>query len=53
MTVTDVHKDPEALTMTIPAEFEAPPERVWELWADPNNSSSGGGHPPIRRPGTS
>ena len=35
MTVTAVRKDPEALTLTIDAEFEAPPERVWQLWADP------------------
>jgi uncharacterized protein YndB with AHSA1/START domain len=35
MTVTAVHKDPEALTMTIAAEFDAAPERVWQLWADP------------------
>jgi uncharacterized protein YndB with AHSA1/START domain len=35
MTVTAVHKDPEALTMTLTAEFEASPERVWDLWADP------------------
>ena len=35
MTVTAVRKDPEALTMTLTAEFEATPERVWELWADP------------------
>lgn len=35
MTVTAVHKDPRALTMTIDAEFEATPERVWQLWADP------------------
>ena len=35
MTVTQVHKDPEALTMTITAEFEAPIEHVWQLWADP------------------
>ncbi|MGC2240525.1 MAG: SRPBCC domain-containing protein [Acidimicrobiia bacterium] len=35
MTVTAVNKDPEALTMTITAEFEASPERVWQLWADP------------------
>jgi uncharacterized protein YndB with AHSA1/START domain len=35
MTVTAVHKDPKALTMTITAEFDAPPERVWQLWADP------------------
>ncbi len=35
MTVTAVHKDPAALTMTLTAEFDAPPERVWDLWADP------------------
>jgi uncharacterized protein YndB with AHSA1/START domain len=35
MTVTAVHKDPAALTMTLTAEFEATPERVWQLWADP------------------
>ena len=35
MTVTAIHKDPKALTMTITAEFDASPERVWQLWADP------------------
>ncbi len=35
MTVTAVHKDPHALTMTLTAEFDASPERVWQLWADP------------------
>ena len=35
MTVTAVRKDPEALTMTLHAEFDARPERVWQLWADP------------------
>ena len=35
MTVTAVRKDPQTLTMTLDAEFEAPPERVWQLWADP------------------
>jgi uncharacterized protein YndB with AHSA1/START domain len=35
MTVTAVHKDPQAHTMTLTAEFDAAPERVWELWADP------------------
>jgi uncharacterized protein YndB with AHSA1/START domain len=35
MTVTAVRKDPAALTMTLTAEFDAPPERVWQLWADP------------------
>jgi uncharacterized protein YndB with AHSA1/START domain len=35
MTVTAVRKDLDALTMTLNAEFEASPERVWQLWADP------------------
>ncbi|MGH8923596.1 MAG: SRPBCC family protein [Acidimicrobiia bacterium] len=35
MTVTAVRKDPDALTMTLEAEFAASPDRVWQLWADP------------------
>ena len=35
MTVTAVRKDANTLTMTLVAEFEASPERVWQLWADP------------------
>ena len=35
MTVTSVRKDPNALTLTVTAEFDAPPTRVWELWAAP------------------
>jgi uncharacterized protein YndB with AHSA1/START domain len=35
MTVTSVRKDTHALTMTVDAEFDASPERVWQLWADP------------------
>jgi uncharacterized protein YndB with AHSA1/START domain len=35
MTVTSVHKDSEALTMTINAQFDAPIERVWEMWESP------------------
>ena len=35
MTVTAVYKDANTLTMTITAEFDASPERVWRLWADP------------------
>jgi len=35
MTVTAVRKDPNALKMTTTAEFDASPERVWQLWADP------------------
>jgi uncharacterized protein YndB with AHSA1/START domain len=35
MTVTTVDKDVEALTMTLVADFDAPVDRVWQLWADP------------------
>jgi uncharacterized protein YndB with AHSA1/START domain len=35
MTVTSIAKNPEALTMTITSEFDAPIERVWALWEDP------------------
>jgi uncharacterized protein YndB with AHSA1/START domain len=35
MTVTAVRKDPQRLTLTVVAEFEASVERVWQLWADP------------------
>ena len=35
MTVTAVRKDPQALTMTLDAEFDASADRVWQLWADP------------------
>lgn len=35
MTVTNVHKDPERLRLIITAEFDAPLERVWQLWEDP------------------
>ncbi len=35
MTVIAVNKDPAAHTMTLDAEFNASPERVWQLWADP------------------
>ena len=35
MSVTGVHKDPAARTMTITSQFDAPVERLWQLWADP------------------
>lgn len=35
MAVTAIHKDPDSLSMTVTAEFDASPERVWQLWADP------------------
>ena len=35
MSVTSVHKDPTALTMSLTATFDAPVDRVWLVWADP------------------
>ncbi len=35
MTVTNIDKDFDRLTLTLTADFAAPPERVWQLWADP------------------
>ena len=35
MPVISVDKDTEALEMTVVAEFDAPVERVWQLYADP------------------
>jgi uncharacterized protein YndB with AHSA1/START domain len=35
MTVTSVDKDLDSLTLTLTADFAAPVERVWRLWADP------------------
>jgi len=35
MSVTSVEKDFDRLTLTVVADFDASPERVWQLWADP------------------
>jgi uncharacterized protein YndB with AHSA1/START domain len=35
MSVTSVEKDVHSLSLTLVAEFDAPIERVWQLWADP------------------
>lgn len=35
MTVTNVVKDMDNATMTIVSEFDAGPERVWQMWEDP------------------
>lgn len=35
MSVTHVHTDPTALTLTITVELDATVERAWLLWADP------------------
>jgi len=35
MSVTSVDKDYENLSLTLIADFSAPADSVWELWADP------------------
>jgi uncharacterized protein YndB with AHSA1/START domain len=35
MPVISTERDTEALTLTIVARFEAPAERVWQVWEDP------------------
>ena len=35
MPVTDVQHDPANLTLTITADFAAPVERIWQIYADP------------------
>ncbi len=35
MSVTSIDKDVDKLTLTLVAEFDAAPEQVWQLWADP------------------
>jgi uncharacterized protein YndB with AHSA1/START domain len=35
VTVTDVRKDTNSLTMAITSEFDATADRVWQLWNDP------------------
>jgi uncharacterized protein YndB with AHSA1/START domain len=35
MSITSIDKDFDRLTLTLVADFDAPTERVWQLWADP------------------
>jgi uncharacterized protein YndB with AHSA1/START domain len=35
MPVTSIEKDSATLTLTVIAEFDAPVEAVWQIWADP------------------
>ncbi len=35
MPVTDVHHDLDTRTLTIVADFAAPVERIWQIYADP------------------
>lgn len=35
MPITSVHKDPQALTLTVVADFPAPLDRLWDAYSDP------------------
>jgi uncharacterized protein YndB with AHSA1/START domain len=35
MSIVSVEKDLDSLSLVLVAQFDAPIERVWELWADP------------------
>jgi uncharacterized protein YndB with AHSA1/START domain len=45
MTVTAVREDVQSRTLTLEAEFDASPERVWQLWADPRQLARWWGPP--------
>ena len=45
MTVISTTKDPENLRLTIVAEFDATPERVWTVWEDPRKLEKWWGPP--------
>ena len=53
MTVTAIRKDPQALSLTLGAEFDAPPERVWQLWSDARQLELWWGRRPTRPPSRS
>ena len=35
MSITSLDTDIDSLTLTLVADFDAPAEKVWDLWADP------------------
>ncbi len=45
MTVISTIKDPEKLTLTLVAEFDASPEQVWTVWEDPHKLEQWWGPP--------
>lgn len=45
MTVVSSARDTERHTLTITAEFSAPPTRVWQVWEDPQQLSRWWGPP--------
>jgi uncharacterized protein YndB with AHSA1/START domain len=53
MSVITVEKDFDSLSLMLVADFAAPIERVWQLWADPRQLERWWGPPPTRRPSRS
>jgi len=45
MPVLSATPDTQQLTLTVVAEFTAPPERVWQLWVDPRQLEQWWGPP--------
>lgn len=45
MTVLDITPDREAKTLTLTAEYDAPVERLWQMWADPRQLEQWWGPP--------
>jgi len=45
MSVTNVSKDPERLTLEVVAEYDASAERVWQVWSDPRQLEKWWGPP--------
>lgn len=41
----DISKDLDAATLVVSTEFDAPPERVWQIWADPRKLEKWWGPP--------
>jgi uncharacterized protein YndB with AHSA1/START domain len=46
VSIVSVEKDFERLALVLVADFDAPIERVWELWADPRQLERWWGPPP-------
>ena len=49
MTVITSSSDAEDLSMTMVAEFDAAPERLWNLWEDPRKLERWWARRPTRR----
>lgn len=54
MPITSVTQDPEALTLTVVADFAVPVRRLWDAYADPRQIERFWGPPgwPPPSPGT-